>query len=274
MRRLLSVLAAALLIVGVAGLANAAPLKWHGTLKVELGTLPTAFTTGTGVATVNTSSGFGHLNKIRIAGGLTDLRTVPVTDPETILSNGIVAVQVSITNVSGTLSPQSNTGNVTVGTLPIRGIAGICLLDPACISPVPISLTEHTTGTSTIGVGIGGLLTLSGGGIHISIQANPWTLGQATSLDQTDNGAIITVTSTGFAHGPASLTSSTAQPSGVVKFVTPLQVTTNLTASGTSAVLKLFSTLKLHFVPEPGMLLLLGSGVVGLVLLGRHRMKK
>jgi hypothetical protein len=30
----------------------------------------------------------------------------------------------------------------------------------------------------------------------------------------------------------------------------------------------------LHFIPEPGLLLLLGAGVVGLGLLGRSRMKK
>jgi hypothetical protein len=36
----------------------------------------------------------------------------------------------------------------------------------------------------------------------------------------------------------------------------------------------LFSTLTLHFIPEPGLLLLIGSGAVGLGLLGRSRMKK
>jgi hypothetical protein len=48
---------------------------------------------------------------------------------------------------------------------------------------------------------------------------------------------------------------------------------TNLT-SGSNAKIALFGFLNVHFVPEPGMLLLLGSGVAGLVLLGRHRMKK
>jgi len=277
MRRLLSVLVAGLLVVGVASVANAAPLKWEGTLKVELGTLPTAFTTGTGVATVNTSSGFGHLNRVRVAGGLSASEVVPVTDPETTSTNGIVSVEVSITGVTGTLAFGSNTtATGTAATMPVRGVARVCLFDTAC-NPggfLPVNLTTHSTGSGTIGVGIGGLLTIGGdGAIRISIQANPWTLGQGTSIDQTDNLALTTVTSTGFAHGPASLTSSTAAPSGVVKFVAPLQVSTNLTG-GSAAVLKLFSTLKLHFVPEPGMLLLLGSGVVGLVLLGRHRMKK
>jgi hypothetical protein len=36
----------------------------------------------------------------------------------------------------------------------------------------------------------------------------------------------------------------------------------------------LFSTLTIHFVPEPGLILLIGSGVVGLGLLGRSRLRK
>jgi hypothetical protein len=276
MRKLLVLLSAALLVVGVAGVAGAAPLKWEGTLKIELGTLPTAFATGTGVATVNNSSGLGHLSTIRLTNAFEATELVPVTDPETTSTNGIVLVIASITNVSGTLGGISGGGSLSPSTLPIKGVARVCLLSTAC-NPggfLPLVLTSHTTGTGTQGVGVGGLLTIgSGGAIRISLQANPWTLGQGTSLDQTDNGSLTTYYSTGFAHGPASLTSSTAAPSGVVKFISPLQVTTNIT-SGSSAVLKLFSSIKLHFVPEPGMVLLLGSGVVGLVLLGRHRMKR
>ncbi len=275
MRKLLSLGVAAFLAVAVAGVANAAPLKWEGTLKLELGTLPTVFFNGNGVATVNGSSGFGHLSTVRVAGGITGATSVPITDPDT-LADGIVEIQVTATLGTGTFGAISGGGPITPDTLPIPGVARVCLFDPAC-NPggfLPLDLTFHTAGSFDGGLGVGGLLTIGGAGaIRISIIANPWTLGQASAVDQTANFAFVTLFSTGFAHGPGSLTSSTALPSGVVKFVTPLQVSTNLT-TGSNEVLSLFGSLKLHFVPEPGMLLLLGSGVVGLALLGRHRMKK
>jgi hypothetical protein len=38
-------------------------------------------------------------------------------------------------------------------------------------------------------------------------------------------------------------------------------------------VLALLGILKLHFLPEPGLVLLIGSGVAGLLVIGRHRMR-
>jgi hypothetical protein len=76
----------------------------------------------------------------------------------------------------------------------------------------------------------------------------------------------------GFAHGPGSGTTSTAQPSGVLQIVTPNQVRTNLTL-GTSVKIGILGELLVHFIPEPGLLLLLGSGIAGLVLLGHKRVR-
>jgi len=45
-------------------------------------------------------------------------------------------------------------------------------------------------------------------------------------------------------------------------------VSTNI---GASAVLPAFGILTLQFVPEPGTLILLGSGIAGLVAIGRRR---
>jgi len=84
----------------------------------------------------------------------------------------------------------------------------------------------------------------------------------------------INVQRNGFAHDPSSTTTNTAQPSGVVQLISPMQIVTNLT-SGSNAKISQFSTpLRIHFIPEPGTLLLLGAGVAGLAPLGRERMRR
>jgi hypothetical protein len=50
--------------------------------------------------------------------------------------------------------------------------------------------------------------------------------------------------------------------------VTPIYISTSI--SGLE-VMPAFATLTLHFVPEPGTLVLFGSGIAGFVLFGRSR---
>ena len=92
-------------------------------------------------------------------------------------------------------------------------------------------------------------------------------------MSQTHEGLFIPRTKTGFVHGANSNNTTTGEPSGVIQLIAPQQVTT-FGIAGNSTALTLFATLTLHFIPEPGLLLLIGSGVVGLGLLGRSRMKK
>ena len=93
----------------------------------------------------------------------------------------------------------------------------------------------------------------------MTVVGAPWTTGTAFAG---------TLSAMGFAHGPASLTSSTAQISGSVRLVTPIFISTNIAGS---SVIPAFGFLTLHFVPEPGTLVLLGSGIAGLVAFGRRR---
>ena len=273
MRKLLVLVIAALFIPA---LGNAAPLKFHGTLVIELGTLPTMTVQGSGIATVNNSTGYGHLNNIFLNGGISGATQVPVTDPETTV-DGIISVRITVEDaVFGSWGNISGGGPLNPNQGVSFGIAKICLYDPNCLPGgfISVPLFEHKAGSTTIGAGVGGLQTIGGAGmIRISILNNTWSIGMVSAIDQTDNGAFVVEKRTGFAHGPASLTSTTAKPSGVVQFVTPIQISTNLTV-GSNDLIATFQILRLHFIPEPGVLLLLGSGVAGLVLIGRQRMKR
>lgn len=169
--------------------------------------------------------------------------------------------------------------------MPVSGIVKICLLSTACTDYLRLVLTQPTTvngvpGIGTKGVGIGGLITGGGyGTMRISLQAAPWTIKAATVIDQITtppsgtNREFVTQIAKGWAHAPASTTSSTAQPSGMLQLVTPNQVMTNL-PYGSNVKLGSFVIATIRFIPEPGVLLLLGSAVGGLALLGRSKMQE
>ncbi len=287
MRKLVVLLISIALVLGLAGTASANPLNWSGTVTLILGDFaPADETRGGGVATINGSSGLGHLDSLRLdasRGQVEGTFTQLVTDPDTI-GNSIAAIQFDqIAGGTGTWNPISgavqSTTALTQNQLPISGIVRLCLVSTSCSDSLDLMLTQQTTNGDTIGVGIGGLLTIGGDSpIKISIQAAPWTLKTVTVLDEiTTTGKInqtfTGVTLAGFAHDPASGTTSTAQPSGVVQLVTPSQVETNLPLGSNEKVAS-GSIFRIHFIPEPGLLLLLGSGVAGLALLGRARLRK
>jgi hypothetical protein len=173
---------------------------------------------------------------------------VPVTDPAAAPIKGI---QATVHNGTGVFS-----GVPLGGVMPLSGLAKVCLVKACSIAAanlsVPLSL-----------VGVGGSAAYPPGStitaVNVTVRGAPWTAGTA---------AVGTVTQMGFAHGPASATSSTAQGSGAVRLVSPIFVSTNI---ATFAIVPAFGILDLHFVPEPSALLLLGGGIAGLVLYGRSK---
>jgi hypothetical protein len=289
-----------LAMAGLVGSANAAPINWEGTTILNLGDFPPGILTGGGVATITTTG--AHINSLRIAqsrGGISGSFTQLVTDPETI-SNQIFAIQFvgvagqtgTLTPISGGLDPAQSGFN---GRLPVGGLVKLCLLNTDCTTTADLELTQPdpTRPGGIKGIGVGGLLTINvlNGFANISVLAQPWQIAQATLIDQIElptPSNIVTfvdVEIRGYAHGPSSASSTTASfttatvgtlmvtGGGVIQLISPSQVLTNLT-TGTSDKVAAGQTFLIRFIPEPGLLLLIGSGVAGLALLGRSRMRK
>ncbi len=270
MLRLLRVVTPLALVLA-AGSASASQLPWNGTFSLEFGTVPPIVGQGGGVATLNGSSTVGHLQTLRLAGGITKATTIPLTDPE---ATSLVSLRATASLGTGTFSGISGGPPLLGNVLPVKGLVKICLLLPGCTINLPIPLTVG----GSKGVGIGGLITVNTfavAGTKISLAASPWTLGKASVTGiPTPSGGTSAVTAMGFVHGPVSGTSSTASTmgSGVIRLVTPVRVTTTL--GPPNDILALMGTLTVHFVPEPGLLLLLGSGIAGLAVIGRGRIRR
>lgn len=182
--------------------------------------------------------------------------TVAVTDPAAF---PIAGLQMTVANAAGSVS-----GTPLGGVLPLSGVAKVCLFGPCASANTNVSVPLSVMGS-------GGSLTATGTNglpVNVSVIGSPWTTGVAKIPVPPGIPVESPSQMTGFAHGPASATSSTFQPGGVVQLVTPMSLRTSLS---TEVTLSTFATMTLRFVPEPGTLLLLGAGVAGLVAVSRTR---
>ena len=247
MRKLLGVLAAGFIAMGVAGQANAVVLGFTGGLAVQIATLDPVVIPGGGSAVVNGSGPGGHLTSLAVPASQFGISgfVLPVTDPTAF---PIAGVQVTAANGAGSFVGSGGAG--FGGVMPIVGAAKVCLFGScsAAVSNLSVPLTV---------VGQGGVALVTGA-VNLTVIGAPWTTGTAAV------GTAFT------AMGGVSPLSNTGAPSGVVTLVTPTFISTNI---GASAVLPAFGILNLHFVPEPGTLMLLGSGIAGLVAFGRSRVR-
>ena len=251
MRKLLGILAAGLLTLGAAGQAHAVALGFTGAFTLQVATL---FTTvpGAGTAIVNGSGAAGHLNGLNIAGGefATMGFVLPVTDP---VVSPIRGIQVTVANGIGNFVGVGGAG--FGGKMPLVGVAKVCLFG-ACNA-------AGTTSSPFPGANIAVPLTVIGDGgaaavgalVNVTVIGAPWTTGTAQIGTITVMGGVAPASNTGAASGNVTL-------------VTPVFISTNIPSS---AVVPSFGFMRLHFVPEPGTLVLLGSGIAGLVGFGRSR---
>jgi len=258
MRNLLGIALAGFLMLGVAGSAGAATLPYTGTLTFQLSALPGLDAPGGGVVALNGTAGGAHLSSLVISAG--DLGPVNASLPVTSNSTINSVIFTAMANASGT----PLVGGVG-GAMGLTGTAKICLVfAPCAYAAVTVPLTG--------GLGIGGTQSI-GGDVAITMQHNPWTIGQPTMTIHTANSTVTVPTLPGgFAHGAGTATSTTAQPSGVVQLVTVSKTYTSLTDAFPE--LPIMAILELHFAPEPGSLLLLISGVGTVLLLGGLRRRR
>ncbi len=261
MRKLWGTLAVgAMLMAG--GTAAAAPVSTTGTLALDLGVLGAFSITGTGTVSIIGTGSIGNTastvqgSQILVPAGLVALPstiTISVPPAQSTLVDSVI-LKAGLGNAAGTFvsgfAPVSSevcpqpAGNACVaggGKGGIMTVVGTvtAVLAGGIKAPVPIGVLNIGAG----GAGAAGLIAGEGA---------PWTTGLGQAF-----------TATG-------VTSQSGDPNAPITFVSPVFV------SALGAELPIIATfslsgIEMKSVPAPGTLLLLFSGVAGLVLAGRRR---
>jgi hypothetical protein len=258
--------------------SNAAPLPvpFEGTLTIELGTFSPLIATTSGIATLSGRGPHGA-NALQLEVFLQVSGATPATDP--ILTTWLVnSVELSATLGHGTFAPITFgpiTGGQALTQLPaVDGRVTFCILASCQGVSFPFSLAPSQA--SGFGVGVGGGQAVNGGIFGIwGIAAAPWRLGPATLSTALAPSVFQTVMRSGFVHGATSAATSAVPLNGALSLVAPTQIVV-LDQGATREVTKLalFSSLTIHFLPEPNGLLLLGAGAIGLAVLGHRRLAR
>lgn len=243
MRKLFARLAVSAMLAIAAAPAGAVTLTASGTLGVAIGALP-AVTVGGSPAPILVSSGSGDFTQP------VSMFSAAVVLPTQLFTGVSLISSLNVTVANASMAVSGGTGNAGLNGTAIVGVLGglINLLIP--LSPV----------------GAGGVISPAAAGLMITVTGHNWTtgVGAVTGLSSATplGGFTNTVTLAGS-------DTRTAGHQGSILLVSPFRV-----MSGATGTLTGFATQLLTFVPEPGTLLLIGSGVACVALVGRKRMQK
>ena len=291
--RKLFVLLVALLLVSAASHSEAGTFNVDGTLSVTLGTLP-EFTTTNSLTGVTTTGGDFSLP----AGIFNTTVTIPPTDllaNQSLISKltfvGIVNQTGSFAGGQGVMGLGGSAhieagGGFIVGDLglsqlgaggPANPLAPVAFMGNGGFAPFG-PCTRATTAAPT--GNCDNTLLGNVGGLDVFATAGGWTTGTATisrlnTLTDPANTATNAPRTNTRTQKAVPGDARTAGGGGRIQFVSPLRVALveDNHLLGTGLQLGAFVVLTLDFVPEPGTLVLFGSGALGLALIGLRRRK-
>ena len=213
------------------------------------------------------------------------------------VANAAGVLQDGVVIASNQIGGGGSVGPAFGGNMRLNGVTVIHALAGAIVLPVPLSHVGGAMGETTMATLLGNNITVTNGPFitapmvitavtsnFITIPARGNVQGVGFTLQPTPNETVMTPSTMG---GFVSVTGGNAienhtvtvsgtqnllsgSKAGSVTVVSPMRIDTAAIAGRIPGS----ATMHFEFVPEPGTVLLLVSGAVGLAVIGRRRMRK